>query len=139
MKILIKEIIGGSTNGKPGAFYDYTIKGLTENSLEIKIFDHEFKDFHKYVNKKIDLLLTPFIDKDPPGFLIEGDFIGGYIVPEEWSDSNKNQELEGLYCILTNYGEFILVEDDVNDFNLKKGEQVKFYADRIDILARQII
>ena len=38
MKILIKEVIGGSTNGKPGAFYDYTIKGLTENSLEIKIF-----------------------------------------------------------------------------------------------------
>jgi len=135
MKVVIKEIFKGTYDPSTNQVYNYTIIAQVESEKEIKIFDLYGYDLQNYIGKEINCLLYPWIGKKLPGFVIEGEFIGRINLNQNWMKNNKDLDLDAYFGIKTIDGTFLVNTQDVKEFNLKKGEAVKFYADRVDLLS----
>ncbi|MEJ2250813.1 MAG: hypothetical protein P8Y97_14320 [Candidatus Lokiarchaeota archaeon] len=136
MIVTIKQIFEGSSDSFANVVYDYYIKAILESGKEIEIFDLNCFNLQDYIGKKVDCLLYPWLGKKISNFIIKGKFIGKVSLSSDWLEyNNKYLDLNGYYGIKTLDGIYVIDEIYTKKFELVSGIEVKFFTNRIDLLA----
>lgn len=133
MIVKLIEFKPGSDDGLISNKQSYSVE--LKSGVKIDLFDFQKYDLRDYLNKEIECLIQPWITLEPPGFEINGKFIGKIKITSDWLKFDKNLDLDVYFGIKTLDGLYLIDIRDIEEFNLKVGSNVKFYADRIDLLS----
>ncbi|MBY9005998.1 MAG: hypothetical protein KGD63_04500 [Candidatus Lokiarchaeota archaeon] len=133
MIVRLIEFCSGREDGEISYEQSYIVQ--LKSGIQISILDFDKNDLRNYIKKDVECLLELWINSDPPGFLVEGEYIGNLCFKPNWLKSNRYLSLNAYFGIKTIEGVFIIEEEEVKNFNLNKGDNVKFYADRINLVA----
>ncbi|MEJ2251393.1 MAG: hypothetical protein P8Y97_17290 [Candidatus Lokiarchaeota archaeon] len=143
MEILFENVNSGAIYQEK--IYDFWIHGKTSNGKSIVLYDDGF-DLRKYEGKVIKCLILAFMaqkinpkeenkELDPFHPIINGQYMGEYEVPEEWSEYDYDLNLEGYHGVQTKDGVFLLEPTDLQGISIEKGEEIIITVGRLDLLA----
>lgn len=143
MKVIVKEVYEGAE--EQGQILEFWIKVQFANGESIEIFNWGEFDLRKYINREVNCLILAMLRKNPliinqkNSKILEGVYLGEYIIPEKWKKYSKGHVLVGYHGLKTNKGKFLVEPDDLHELSINKGDKVKFNVLRYDLLAWYLI
>ena len=129
--------------------YNFWISGHLSDNHIIKIFDVNAYDLREYINKEVDLLiianLIVLLEENASDFNVDskvfnGKFLGEYRFPQEWIKFGNfgyiNRCLKKQWYALE-YGDgiFLLDPQDLQEYSLRRGENIVIDVGRFDLVA----